>query len=188
MKVAYTEQELESLIPRNPLDDSLRIQPEKLLSETGPDDVDVEVLRRERQIAEALDRGESIQDLIRQYRQFRIAHSDYFWDMRGCVDHLFRPFSLWLVSCNPDRLFALNLAIQNKLNRAPELHLLPVEIASGFRPDAAFETMCGIIDFVRRYRGPTGKEPDLMDGEIEIKVLATYSSRYSCAERSIAKR
>jgi hypothetical protein len=95
--------------------------------------------------------------------------------MRGCVDHLFRPFSLWLVACVPDRLFALNVAIQNKLHRTIELTPLPVEISRGLHPDAAYETMRGILDFVRRYRGPTGKEPDLADHEIAIEMLATYS-------------
>lgn len=183
MNMDYTEDELESLILGNPLDDSLRIQLENLLQKSEPDCVDVELLRRERQIAEALDRGELVGELILEYKQFRIAQADYFWDMRSYADHLFRPFSLWLVTCNPDRFFSLNLAIQNKLNRTIEPQSLPVEIARGLHPDAAHETMCRIIDFVRRYRGPTGKEPDLMDGEIDIQILATYSSKCPNSER-----
>jgi hypothetical protein len=76
-------------------------------------------------------------------------------------------------------MFALNLAIQNKLNRTIESASFPVEMARGLRPDAMHETMLGIIDFVRRYRGPTGKEPDLADDEIIIEMLATYSTKYS---------
>jgi GAF domain-containing protein len=177
--VTYTEHELERLILANPLDDRLRVQLEELLLDTEPDGVDIELLRRERHIAEALEAVQSISELIDEYKQFRITQSNYFWDLRGCSDHLFRPFSLWLVACVPDRLFALNVAIRNKLNREFDPACLPLEIARGLRPDAAYETMRGIFDFVRRYRGPTGNEPDLVDDEITIEMLATYSSKYT---------
>jgi hypothetical protein len=177
--VTHTERELEHLILANPLDDRLRVQLEELLDDTEPDSVDLELLRRERSIAEALEQGQSVSEVIHQYKQFRIEQSNYFWDMRGCSAHLFRSFSLWLVACGPDRLFALNVAIQNKLHREFDSACLPVEIARGLHPDAAYETMRGILDFVRRYRGPTGKEPELADDEITIEMLATYSSKYT---------
>lgn len=183
--VTPTEHELENLILANPLDDRLRVQLEELLGDTEPDGVGIELLRRERHIAEALERGQSMAEMIRDYKQFRIAQANDFWDMRGCSDHLFRPFSLWLVACVPDRLFALNVAIQNKLHQKLDSARLPVEIARGLHPDAAFETMRGIIEFVRRYRGPTGKEPPLADDEIAIEMLASYSSKYTDPNRPI---
>jgi len=175
--VAHTEHELESLILGNPLDDTLRIELEELLTETEPDGVDVELLRRERLIADMLDDGQSIDRQIHEYKQFRIAQAYYFWDMRGCVDHLFRPFSLWLVHCERSREFALNVALENKLRRKLEITSLPIEIVRGKQPDAAFGIKTGILDFVRRYRGPSGHEPSLHDDEIGIVMLATYSQK-----------
>ena len=177
--MTHTEHELENMILANPLDDRLRVQLEELLHDTEPDGVDIELLRRERNIAEALEHGQSISELIHEYKQFRITQSNYLWDMRGCVDHLFRPFSLWLVACVPGRMFALNVAMQNKLHRGFDSASLPMEIARGLHPDAAHETMLGILDFVRRYRGPTGNEPALAADEITIEMLATYSSKYT---------
>ena len=177
--MTYNEHELEHLILASPFDDRLRVLLEELLDDTEPDGVDIELLRRERRIAKALEQGESVSEVIHEYKQFRITQSNYFWDMRGCTDHLFRPFSLWLVACVPDRQFALNVAIQNKLHREFDSACLPVEIARGLHPDAAYETMHGILDFVRRYRGPSGTEPDLADDEITIEMLATYSSKYT---------
>jgi hypothetical protein len=175
MAMGSTTPELYALILKNPLEDDLRIQFENLLANTAPDSVELELLRRERRIADALDAGESIDGLIRDYKQFRVAQSDYFWDMRGCLDGLFRPFSLWVISCNPDRAFALNIAVKNKLNREVALRYLPVEALRDAHADKAFEIRSGILDFVRRYRGPSGDEPQLADNEIEIAMLATYS-------------
>ncbi|MEZ6138855.1 MAG: hypothetical protein R3C53_28555 [Pirellulaceae bacterium] len=177
--MTYTEHELENMILANPLDDRSRVQLEELLHNTEPDGIDIELLRRERHIAEALEHNQSISEAIHAYKQFGITQSNYFWDMRGCVDHLFRPFLLWLVACVPARIFALNVAIQNKLNREFDSASLPMEIARGLHPDAAYETMRGILDFVRRYRGPTGSEPAVADDEIAIEMLATYSSKYT---------
>jgi hypothetical protein len=173
--VSHTELELKSLILGNPLDDKLRIELEQRLADTEPGGIDSELLRRERMIADALDRGESIDGQIQEYKQFRITQSNYFWDMRGCLNHLFRPFSLWLVHCNPSRAFALNVALENKLHKKVDIHCLPVEILRGKQPDAAYEIKNGIIDFVRRYRGPSGREPTLNDDEIGIVMLAGYS-------------
>lgn len=175
--VPRTEHELESLILGNPLDDALRIELEELLCETEPDGVDIELLRRERCIANLLESGASIDRQIHEYKQFRIAQSHYFWDMRGCVNHLFRPFSLWLVHCDASREFALNIALENKLGRNIDIKSIPTEIVRGKQPDAAFEIKTGIIEFVRRYRGPSGHEPALKDDEINIAMLPTYSKK-----------
>ncbi|MCP4887118.1 MAG: hypothetical protein GY904_10965 [Planctomycetaceae bacterium] len=173
--MGHTEHELESRILGDPLDDSLRVELEELLAEREPDGVDIELLRRERLIADSLVRGQSIDRAMHDYKQFRDARSDYFWDNRGCRNHLFRPFSLWLVHCEPSRQFALNVAIENKLNQTINFNSLPVEVLRGKQPNAAFDTRNAIMEFVRRYRGPSGTEPELVDSEIAIQMLATYS-------------
>ncbi|QDU54836.1 hypothetical protein [Aeoliella mucimassa] len=96
--------------------------------------------------------------------------------MRGSVDHLFRHFSLWLVTCAADRRFALSVAIEKKLHRTIDLASMPVEIARELRADTVCDMMHGILDFVRRYRGPSGKEPELAEGEVKLRMLATYHS------------
>lgn len=171
----HTLQDLEDLILADPLNDSLRIELEKVRASSEPNEIEHELLYRERMIAELLDYGRSIDEQIHEYKQFRSAHSNYFWDMRGCVDHLFRPFSLWLVHCVPHRKFALNVAMKNKIKREMAIQCMPTEIVRGTHADSAYEIRNGIIDFVRRYRGPTGKETELLDGEIDIVMLATYS-------------
>lgn len=173
--MSHTLHELEDLILADPLNDGLRVELEELLASSEPNEIEHELLYRERTIADSLDHGRSIDEQINEYKQFRIAQSNYFWDLRGCVDHLFRPFSLWLVHCVPHREFAMNVALENKLKREIDIQSLPTEIARGTHADSAYEIRNGIIDFVRRYRGPTGKETDLLDGEIEIVMLATYS-------------
>ena len=173
--MSHTLQELEDLIPADPLNDSLRVELEQLLASSEPNEIEHELLYRERMIAESLDRGQSIDEQIHEYKQFRIAQSNYFWDMRGNVDHLFRPFSLWLVHCLPNREFALNVAMNNKINRKLDIKSIPTEIVRATHADSAHEIRNGIIEFVRRYRGPTGNETDLFDGEIEIVMLASYS-------------
>ena len=173
--MSHTLQELEDLIPVDPLNDSLRVELEQLLASSEPNEIEHELLYRERMIAESLDRGRSIDEQIREYKQFRISQSNYFWDMRGNVEHLFRPFSLWLVHCEPHREFALNVALNNKINRELDIQSIPTEFVRAKHAGSAHEIRNGIIEFVRRYRGPTGNETDLLDGEIEIVMLATYS-------------
>ena len=97
--------------------------------------------------------------------------------MEGSLDYLFRSFSLWIVSCNASRRFALQVAIENKLNEAVQIGDLPQEIVRGMQLDSAYEARNRILDFIRRYRGPTGNEPNLADDEIELVMLATYSQR-----------
>jgi len=176
MSADYSEHELESLILRNPLDDDLRIQLENRLSATEPDSVELELLQRERKIAEALDAGEPVDDLIHAYQRFRVFRSDYFWDLRGSWGHLFRPFSLWLAFCDTTRAFALDVALQNKVKQRILFDSFPVEIVRDQMADSAFELKEGIIDFVPRYRGPSGKEPELTENEIVIVMRASYST------------
>ena len=175
LEMTHTLQEQKSLILADPLDDSLRVELEQLFSTTEPNDVEHELLRRERQIAEDLDLGRLIDEQINEYIQFMIAQSGYFWDRRGNVNYLFRPFSLWLVYCEPSREYALDIALRNKNIQEIDFQSLPIEIDRGNSPDCAYQLKNGIIDFVRRYRGPSGNEPDLMECEIEIVMLATYS-------------
>ena len=170
-----TLHELKNLIPADPLNDRLRIELEQLLATTEPNDIELELLQRERQIAERLDSGLSIDEQINEYLQFMTTQSNYFWDMRGNTAHLFRPFSLWLMHCEPSRLFALNVALRNKLNRETAIPSFPIEIVSGKSPDSTYDLKNEIIDFVRRYRGPSGNEPDLREDEIRFVMLATYS-------------
>jgi hypothetical protein len=79
------------------------------------------------------------------------------------------------VHCDPSRAFALNVALENKLRQMVDINSLPVEIVRGKQLDFAYEIKTGILDFVRRYRGPSGREPTLNDDEITIVVLAGYS-------------
>ena len=173
--VARTEDELKHLILGSPLDNSLRAELEQVLSVTEPDCIDRELLQRERLIADSLDSGEPVDDLIQDYRRFCIDTANYFWDERGCLDHLFRPFSLWLIGYDPSRKFALGIALENKLQRKVDIDFLPVEFLRAKRPDSVFAIKRGIIEFVQRYRGPSGREPELAADEIKIVMLASGS-------------
>ncbi|MDZ4818872.1 MAG: hypothetical protein SGJ20_07860 [Planctomycetota bacterium] len=175
MEADQYENERAPLIRSNPLDDSLRIELENHLAERRPEAIQLELLRRERQIAELLDRGESVDALIEAYQQFRNEQSNFIWDMRGSVDHLYRPFSLWLTVCNSSRVFALQLAVQNKLRTQIDPSNVPIELTRGIDVLTAYSLHEKLLDFVRRYRGPNGTEPELADGEVSIVMRATYS-------------
>ncbi|QDU54837.1 hypothetical protein [Aeoliella mucimassa] len=64
----YSAHELERQILAYPLDDSLRIQLEKHLRVTEPQGIDLELLSRERLMAESLEQGSSIDEQLHEYR------------------------------------------------------------------------------------------------------------------------
>ena len=146
--------ELEDMITTQPLDDSRRIELHRLLAVSEEHKIQHELLEHERAIAAQLDNDEPIEHLVGEYKEFKLKHSTYFWDMRGSLDHLFRPFSLWLVRCVHSREHAVRIAIRNKLGHEPEFENLPVEIVREKNLIDAYDLAESLIDFVRRYRGP----------------------------------
>ena len=184
MPPGRTEDELKSLIRQDPGNDSFRIELEELLAKKGTQPVSAQstlpqsansvmftLMRREREFAESLDQGKSIDHLIVDYNRFVFDHGIEWYSE---LQPMYRPFALWLVACEPSRRFALNVAVAHKANLPIGRNSLPLQIMSG-KMSEVHALKDGILEFVRRYRGPTGKEPPLADNEIELRIFASYS-------------
>jgi hypothetical protein len=164
------EHPLVEAIRRNPDDESLKIAYEQYLEESNTNSIQRELLRREREIAESYLDQAKLDRLIDEYERFRTDNSYYFWDYRGTLDHLFRSFNVWLISFNPARRFAIEQALQVRSgHNASDLNRLPIVV---FRagPIDARESRDQIVSFVKRYRGPSGKEPEVQPGELNLLI------------------
>jgi hypothetical protein len=113
---------------------------------------------------------------MESYIQFRSAQSTFFWDWRGRLDHVYRPFSLWLMQYHPRLRYAVELALQHKLGATINIDSPPVLFAQ-LRLREAFDLRLALLGFVSRYKGPSGSEPEVEEHEVEILMLASYSKR-----------
>lgn len=159
---------------RNPRDEGTKLRYEEFLAGNRPDSVERRLLTLERELGRICADQAAFIRLVDQYIEFRAEHSSFFWDHRGGLDYLFRKFRVWLTSFNETRRFAVEQALQLTLHQSFDLDDLPVAIVSATAPDTARNTKDKIIEFIRRYKGPTGREPDVRPDEIVLVVTPSW--------------
>ncbi len=178
--VTNTGDELENLILTNPLTIACGVLLEELLHDTEPDCVDINCFVVNGTSAEALEHGQSISELIHEYKQSGSHNRTTFGICAGVWIICLRPFSLWLVACVPGRVVCTECGNPNKLHREFDSASLPMEIERvDLHPDAAYETIRGIlISFVDTV-GQRVTSPPWQTTKLRFEMLATYSSKYT---------
>ena len=157
------EQHLIEAMNRDRRDEAAKIQYELYLDRARPESVERVLLRREREIAASYLDPLILARLEDEYVAFRIEHDTYFWDHRGCLDHLFRLFKVWLVSFAERRIHAMSQALRHVcgIEGGVDHKQLPLVIRTGVGLIGARDVKDKVLDFVRRYKGPSGNEPDV---------------------------
>jgi len=168
------ERELLDAMLDDPRNEAAKVRYEQFLAEIRPDSIERELLQRQRELAESFADQALFDSLVNGYIAFRIANSTYFWDLRGNLDFLLRKFRVWLVSVKASRRFAVEQALRYSLDKKIDLDHLPAVIVDATSPDEARSTKEKIVEFVRRYRGPTGNEPELQPDEIVLAVTPSW--------------
>jgi len=172
--MASQERELIAEMQRDPHSEDAKLRYEQFLSQSRPDDVELELLRRERELAESCSDPMKFDRLVDDYVEFRTEHSYYFWDRRGNLDYLYRSFKVWLVFVDDSRRFAVEMALKMVRDLTIDLYMLPAVIVKETCPIGSRETKENILGFVRRYRGPTGREPELQKDEVVLAVTPSW--------------
>ncbi|MEL7498321.1 MAG: hypothetical protein AAFN77_11980 [Planctomycetota bacterium] len=168
------ERQLYDAMKRDSDDEQAKRQYEELLARACPDALELELLRRQRELACEFRNGSRFDQLVEEFVAFRSEHRSFFLDSRGFIDPMFRRFKLWLVDCASQRHFALSQAIKLKLDKEVDFAHLPFELSHG-DVGRMRDRREGIIDFVRRYRGPAGNEPKLDRNEFDLLIAPTWT-------------
>ena len=168
------ERDLILEMQRDPRSEDAKVRYEQFLAQTRPDSVELELLRRERELAESCSDPIKFDRLVDDYTEFRIEHSYYFWDRRAGMDYLDRSFKVWLVSVQDSRRFAVEMALKMVLDLSIDLDAVPAVIVEETSPIGSRETKENILGFVRRYKGPTGREPELQKDEVVLTVTPSW--------------
>ncbi|MGI8978714.1 MAG: hypothetical protein ACR2FY_05780 [Pirellulaceae bacterium] len=173
------ERNLIAEMQRGPRSEDAKIRYEQFLADSCPDSVELQLLRRQRELANSYSDQFQFDQLVDDYVAFMTEHSYYFWDRRGGLDYLQRSFKVWLVSCHNSRRFALNLALKMVLDITLDLDKVPAVIVEKTDPISSREVKENIIGFVRRYRGPTGREPELQKDEVILAVTPWWVTNFA---------
>ncbi len=171
------ERDLIETILRDPGDEAARVRYEEYLDVARPDCVQRRLLRLQREIAHSYADQAVFNRLVDQYVEFRMEHGG-FWDWRGQEEFacLFRSFKVWLVSFAESRRFAVKQALRMvlELDETLDLGNLPVVVVPDASPEGARYNMEKVLDFIRRYKGPTGREPEVQPDEIVMKITPSW--------------
>lgn len=159
---------------RTPCDEEAKVRYEEFLAKARPDSIERGLLRRERELAESYKDQTAFDRLIDEYVVFRAKSMEYFWDNRGFLDYIFRSFKVWLVSFNESRRYAVEQAVKFRFHKSVDLDNLPAVIVSSTGPDGANAAKDEFLDFIQRYKGPTGREPDVQPGEIVLAITPSW--------------
>jgi len=157
-------------------DEAAKVHFEEFLATTRPQSIERHLLRLEREIAQSHTDQLALDGWVDEYIKFRTEHSNYFWDNRGGLQYLFRSFKVWLVSFAEARRFAVEQALRliPGIDASVNLDDLPVVIQPNASPDGARSIKERVVDFIRRYKGPTGREPEVQAHEITLAVTPTW--------------
>ena len=175
--MASQERNLIAEMQRDPHSEDAKVRYEQFLAQFRPDSVDLELLRRQRELAESCSDPIKFDQLVDDYVEFRTEHDDYFWDNRGGLDYLDRSFKVWLVSVHDSRRFAVEMALKMVLDLTIDLDMVPAIIVKETSPIGSRETKENILGFIRRYRGPSGREPELQKDEVVLAVTPSWVAR-----------
>jgi hypothetical protein len=168
------ERELIAEMQRDPRSEDAKNRYEQFLANSCPESIELQLLRRQRELANSYADQLQFDLLVDDYIAFQTEHSYYFWDRRGGLDYLQRSFKVWLVSFHESRRYAVELALKMVLKTTVDLDKVPAVIVESTDPIGGRNAKEDITGFVRRYRGPSGSEPDLQESEIVLAVSPSW--------------
>lgn len=163
------EQRLRAAITAAPDDEAAKLAFEQHLAAHRPDAVELELLRRERELVDRRDEPAAFAALLAEYETFRLEQSDWFWDRRG-NDAWFRRLDVLLTSFAAVRRPAVEKALEMRCGWAGPGLELPFAVARRCGVRQAWREREALLDLIARYRGPSGDEPAVHEGECVITM------------------